>query len=192
MTIVAVWCRHKDDNVIGIGANIPWRVSSDFKRFRRLTEGQNLVAGEKTYESFPNRTLPNRKIYVLSFNPDYEVSDAQNHFVVTDVKEFQDFKGALYLAGGASVYKTFMTAVPKLLPDIVVDSVYQGELNPELQGEKIDITSCVETLHKKYQKISNDYEEDGVVTSVWLKKGDFVDCSVIKHIFNAIENKGEK
>ena len=45
MTKVAVWCRHKDDNIIGIGPQIPWHVSSDFKRFKRITEGKNLVAG---------------------------------------------------------------------------------------------------------------------------------------------------
>ncbi len=191
MTIIAVWCRHKDDNIIGVGANIPWHISSDFKRFRRLTEGQNLIAGEKTYESFPNRTLPNRKIYVLSFNPDYEVSDEQNHFVITDVNEFKARSGTFYLAGGASIYKTFMNASDKLRPDIVVDCVYQGEINPALDGPKIDITPCVEIMHKKYQKISKDYEEDMVVTSVWLKKGDFIDCAILKHIFKAIENTGE-
>ena len=191
MTIVAVWCRHKDDNIIGIGPHIPWRVSSDFKRFRRLTEGQNLIAGEKTYESFPNQTLPNRKIYVLSFNPKYEVSDPENHFVVTDINEFSGFEGVLYLAGGASIYKTFMTDCEGFLPDIVVDSVYQGELNPELKGNPVDIAPCVEAMYEKYRKISKDYEEDNVITSVWLKKGDFIDQSVIRHILNAIENKGE-
>ena len=75
MTKVAIWCRHINDNIIGIGPQIPWHIPSDFKRFRKMTEGCNLVAGETTYESFPNKTLPNRDIYVLTLNKDYEVSD---------------------------------------------------------------------------------------------------------------------
>ena len=67
MTKIAVWCRHKEDNIIGIGPNIPWHISSDFKRFRRITENACITCGQTTYESFPNRTLPNRKIYVLTF-----------------------------------------------------------------------------------------------------------------------------
>lgn len=190
MTKIAVWCRHKDDNVIGIGPNIPWRVSSDFKRFRRITEEQNIVAGEKTYESFPNRTLPNRKIFVLTFNPDYEVSDKANHFVVTDMKDFKDFDEDIYISGGASIYKAFMTASPKLMPDIIVDSVFMGELNPELKGEKVDITASIDVMKQKYFKISKDYELDNVVTSVYVKRGDFVEQSVLKRIIEAIE-KGE-
>ena len=192
MTKVAVWCRHEGDNVIGIGPHIPWRVSSDFKRFRRITEGQNLVAGEKTYESFPNRTLPNRKIYVLSFNPEYEVSDPQNHFVVTDIKAFKDFEGDLYISGGASVYKLFMTGAAWLKPDVIVDCAYQGELNPDLQGEKVAITPCIDEMNKKYHRISAPHELDNIVTTVWVKKGDFVDQAVIKRILKAIEADGEK
>lgn len=187
MTKVAVWCRHKDDNIIGIGPNIPWRVSSDFKRFRRITEEQCLVAGQTTYESFPNRTLPNRQIIVLTFDAKYEVSDKENHMVVTDINDFKKVEGDLYISGGASVYKAFMTGGEKLRPDIIVDSMYMGELNPELEGQKVDITPCIEIMNKDYRKISPDYELDNIVTSVYIKKGDFVEQSVIKRIITAIE-----
>jgi len=191
MTKVAIWCRHQEDNVIGIGMNIPWHISSDFKRFRRITGGQNIVAGQKTYESFPGRTLPERKIYVLTFDKNYQVSDKKNHFVVSDINQFKDFAEDLYICGGAGVYKAFMNGDPALLPDVVADSIFTGELNPELTGPKIDITPCIETLKSKYMKISADYEQDGIITSVWVKKGDFVEQKVIRHILNAIENKGE-
>ena len=190
MTKVAVWCRHQNDNIIGIGPHIPWHISSDFKRFRRITEGQNIVAGEKTYESFPNRTLPNRKIYVLTLNKNYEVSDKENHFVVSDINNFQEFEQDLYISGGATIYKLFMNKHEKLMPDIVVDSMYKGEINPDLKGDKIDISECIEIMSKKYFKISSDYEEDNITTTVWVKKGDFVEQSVLKRIILAIENKG--
>lgn len=191
MTKVAVWCRHQEDNIIGIGLQIPWHVSSDFKRFKRLTEGQNIVAGEKTYESFPNRTLPNRKIYILTFNEEYEVSDKENHFVVTNVNKFKEFEQDLYISGGATIYKLFMNASEKLMPDIVVDSMYKGDINSDLTGPKIDISECIDILHKKYFKISIDYELDNIVTSVWVRRGAFVEQSVLKRIVYAIENYGE-
>ncbi|MBO4285184.1 MAG: dihydrofolate reductase [Alphaproteobacteria bacterium] len=191
MTIVAIWCRHTGDNVIGIGQNIPWHISSDFKRFRRITEGGIVLAGERTYESFPNKTLPNRKIYVLTFNPAYEVSDKENHFVITDADALKNESKTIYLSGGASVYKLFMTGAVELMPDVVVDCVYQGDLNANLKGQKVDITPCVDVLKEKYEQISKDYLEDNITTRVLVKKGDFVDQSVIKHILSAIENEGE-
>ena len=191
MTIVAVWCKHQDDNIIGIGPKIPWHVSSDFKRFRRITEGSNIVAGQTTYESFPNRTLPNRKIYVLTFDQNYEVSDKENHFVITDVNALKGFDGTLYVSGGASVYKLFMTGAEDLMPDIVVDSTYTGDLDPALVGQKVDITPAIKALEKNYVQASQDYLQDGILTRVYLKKGGFANQSVLKHIIEAIENKGK-
>ena len=192
MVKIAIWCRHLETSIIGMGSNIPWHVSSDFKRFKRITENKALLVGQTTYESFPNRTLPNRKIYVLTFNESYEVSDKENHFVVNDINKFKDFEQDLYVSGGATIYKLFMSLNEKLMPDIIVDSVYKGDLNPNLTGDKIDITECVKIMNDKYFRISDEYELDNIITSVWVKKGDFVEQSVLKRIIYAIENKGEK
>ncbi len=187
MTKIAIWCRHKNDNIIGIGAAIPWHVKSDFQRFRRITEGQTLVAGQKTYENFPNRTLPNRKIFVLTLDENYEVSDSQNHSVVNDINFFKDFEDDLYIVGGATVYKLFMTGSNKLIPDIVVDCIYQKDINPNLKGEPVDITDCIDVLNKKYIQVSLDYEQDDITTRILIRKGEFVEQSVLKKIVKAIE-----
>ncbi len=189
MTKVAIWCRHVNDNIIGIGPHIPWHIKSDFQRFRRITTGQTLVVGQKTYESFPGRTLPERKIFVLSQEEEYEVADRENHLVINDVKFFKDFEQDLYIAGGATVYWLFMNGGGKLMPEIVVDCVYNGELKAELEGEPVTITPCIEILNKNYRQISTDYELDNVTTRVWLRRGEFVDQNVLKKIITAIEEE---
>ena len=185
MTKIAVWCRHDGDNLIGIGSKIPWHIASDFKRFRKITEGENLVVGEKTYESFPNRTLPNRNIYVLTLTKGYEVSDKTRHFVAGNIKDFAEFEGDLYICGGATIYKLFMSSGDSLLPDVIVDSRYCGKVD-SLEGKRIDITPCIEVMEKRYQKVSPDYEQENVYTSLWVKRGDFVDQAVLKKLMNII------
>ena len=185
MTKIAIWCRHDGDNIIGIGPDIPLYIPSDFKRFRRITEKANITCGQTTYESYPNRTLPYRKIYVLTFDENYEVSDKQNHFVVNDAKALKDFDEPLYICGGASIYKMFMQ---KMAPEIIVDCCYHGELNPELKGQPVDITECIDTMKQKYKQISPDYDEDNVTTTIWVKKGEFVPQEVLKHITLQIIN----
>ncbi|MBR1648456.1 MAG: dihydrofolate reductase [Alphaproteobacteria bacterium] len=185
MTKVAVWCRHEGDNIIGIGSEIPWHIKSDFQRFRRITTGQNIVAGQSTYESFPNRTLPNRNIYILTFEEDYKVSDDKHHFVVNDVNFFKDFSEDIYISGGASIYKLFMTGSAKLLPDIIVDCVYKGEINHNSEGIKVNITPCIEVLDKKYKQVF-EFELDNITTRVMVVKGEFVEQSVLKRIILAI------
>ena len=185
MTKIAVWCRHDGDNLIGIGAKIPWHIPSDFRRFRKLTESEALVVGEKTYESFPNRTLPNRDIHILTLTPAYEVSDPAHHFVHHDIKDFKEFEPNLYICGGATIYKLFMSSGDKLMPDVIVDCKYLGAVDA-LEGPRIDITPCIETMEKKYLKMSPDYEQENVLTSLWVKKGDFIDQGVLKKLINII------
>ena len=189
MTKVAIWCRHENDNIIGIGADIPWNVPSDARKFVRMVTGQNVVVGRKTYETLPNQTLPEATIFVLSSQKEYEVSDPKNHHLISSLKLFKDFEEDLYIAGGAKVYVDFMTSPSaKLLPDIVVDCVYHGQLNSNLRGEVAEITPCIDVLNKKYIKIGSDYELDDVTTSLFVKKGEFVDQAVLKKLL--IEREG--
>jgi dihydrofolate reductase len=51
--------------VIGRAGGLPWRLSEDLKRFKRLTMGHHIVMGRKTYESI-GRPLPGRTSIVVS------------------------------------------------------------------------------------------------------------------------------
>lgn len=53
------------NRVIGLGNRIPWHLPEDFKWFKRMTTGQVVVMGRKTYESI-GKPLPNRLTVVLS------------------------------------------------------------------------------------------------------------------------------
>ena len=86
MTVVAMWCRHAGDDLIGIGDNIPWNVPSDTKHFLDVVSGQTVVCGRITYESFPGRTIDGCKMLVLTSNPEYEVSDLAAHRVISGQK----------------------------------------------------------------------------------------------------------
>lgn len=57
-----------ENNVIGRDGDLPWRLSSDLKRFKQLTMGHCLIMGRKTYESI-GRPLPGRVSIVLSREP---------------------------------------------------------------------------------------------------------------------------
>jgi dihydrofolate reductase len=53
------------NGVIGAGNDIPWRIPEDWARFKRLTIGQVLIMGRKTYESI-GRPLPGRTTFVIT------------------------------------------------------------------------------------------------------------------------------
>jgi dihydrofolate reductase len=54
-----------NDYVIGFSNTLPWRLSADLKRFRKITTGNAVVMGRRTYESI-GRPLPRRTNVVVS------------------------------------------------------------------------------------------------------------------------------
>ena len=65
LAIIAAVARNR---AIGKGGGLPWHISEDLKRFKRLTMGHTILMGRKTYESI-GRPLGGRRNVVLSSQP---------------------------------------------------------------------------------------------------------------------------
>lgn len=59
-----------DNGVIGVEDRMPWRLSSDLKRFKSITMGKPVIMGRKTFESI-GKPLPGRANIVISGNRDF-------------------------------------------------------------------------------------------------------------------------
>ena len=188
MMIVAMWCRHQGDNVIGVNGHLPWRIESDAKHFLDVVRGETVVCGRATYESMEGRTLPECEIFVLTHDEAYEVSDKTRHHAVTGLKEISAAaeEKDIYIAGGAEVYDLFMAGKEKLKPQIIVDCVYEGEMC-DSEGIRAAISVSVKEMEKNYRRISPFYCQDGVKSAMYVKKGEFVEQKVLKRIVEILE-----
>ena len=65
VSLVAALARNR---VIGADNDMPWRLASDMRRFRRLTWGKPLVMGRRTFDSI-GRALPGRLTVVVTRQP---------------------------------------------------------------------------------------------------------------------------
>ena len=87
--------------VIGQRNQIPWHLPEDFKWFKKMTTGQVIVMGRKTFESI-GKPLPNRTTMVLS-------RSQFSHPGVQTVSELSRIDLAnetrdVFICGGAQVY----------------------------------------------------------------------------------------
>lgn len=57
-----------ENRVIGQGSKIPWHLPEDFKWFKRMTKGNVVVVGRKTFESL-GKPLPDRLNVILTRHP---------------------------------------------------------------------------------------------------------------------------
>jgi dihydrofolate reductase len=63
-----------ENDVIGRGNQLPWRLSADLRRFKALTLGKPILMGRKTYDSI-GHALPGRLNLVLSRSSGFEPAD---------------------------------------------------------------------------------------------------------------------
>jgi dihydrofolate reductase len=89
------------NRVIGNGNKIPWHLPEDFKWFKRMTTGNIIVMGRKTFESI-GKPLPNRTTIVLS-RSGFSYPDVRT---IVDLNELHTEKEHrdIFICGGAQIY----------------------------------------------------------------------------------------
>ena len=103
-----------ENGVIGAAGKIPWHISDDLKRFKRLTIGHPVIMGRKTYASL-GKPLPGRRNLVLTRGP-----------AIPGVECFPSLDAALrhlgtlnlttaYIIGGAELYRQALPLADTLL-----------------------------------------------------------------------------
>ena len=62
---------------IGKAGGLPWRLSSDMKRFRELTMGHHIIVGRKTFESI-GKPLPGRQMIIVTRSESLSFEDVSS------------------------------------------------------------------------------------------------------------------
>ncbi len=94
------------EGVIGRDGDMPWRLSSDLRRFKKLTLGGVLIMGRKTYESI-GRPLPGRRTVVLSRDKNWSSKGVET--CVSAEQAIEKVGGdAGFVVGGAQIYRLMM------------------------------------------------------------------------------------
>jgi len=124
------------NGVIGLNGGLPWRLSSDLKRFKALTWGKPLMMGRKTFDSI-GRPLPGRETIVATRDPGFAPPGV---FVAHDVKAALDLAaerarvmGAdqIIVAGGAEIYAQTIDRASRLfITEVALDAEGEARFPP--------------------------------------------------------------
>jgi len=116
----------KDGSIGNSGDNSLIKTSKeDFKNFRELTEGNTVIMGRKTWESLPNKPLPNRLNIIVSSTLENQ-SDA---FVVNTLERAIDLSyGKIFVIGGAQLYREAFKYNPNLILSVWHDRSLTGDV----------------------------------------------------------------
>ncbi|MGE5388590.1 MAG: dihydrofolate reductase [Hyphomicrobiales bacterium] len=124
--LVAVVARAQN-GVIGVGNGLPWRLSSDLKRYKARTWGRPMIMGRRTWESI-GRPLPGRESVVVTRRPDFEAPGAH---VATSLDESVEIarrlaremgSNEIIVAGGEEIYRALLDRTDMIeLTEVALD-----------------------------------------------------------------------
>jgi dihydrofolate reductase len=125
-----------ENDVIGRGNQLPWRLPADLRRFKALTLGKPVLMGRKTYESI-GRALPGRTNLVLSRSLGFAPSGCT---VVASLDAARLAAGAqttVMVIGGAEIYRLCLPFAARIHLTLVHaridggDAFFSGWRGPE-------------------------------------------------------------
>jgi dihydrofolate reductase len=140
---IAIFAAVSENNVIGRDGDMPWKLSTDLKRFKVMTLGKPMVLGRKTLESFGGKPLPGRPHVVVTRNTSLSIDGVE---VVTSLAAALERAGEIAAAtgaeeigviGGGEIYAQAMDVVDRLYithVETVIDDgdTFFPEIDPAL------------------------------------------------------------
>lgn len=144
------------NGVIGRDGDLPWRLSSDLKRFKAATMGKPVLMGRKTWESLPRKPLPARENLVLSRDATYV---AEGAWLYTDLAAMIAAGRAMAAASGVDEVCVIGGAhlFEATLP--IADRILLTEVNLEPTGDthlRFDLTQWREVSRENVAAGPND------------------------------------
>ena len=125
---------------------MPWHLSEDLKRFRRLTMGHHIVMGRKTWESI-GRLLPGRRHIIISRKSGYNVPGATVVDSLEAAIAAARDDSEIFAIGGGEIYAL---ALP------IADRIYATEIDRKYEGD-----TCFPELEEgKWRETVRETHED--------------------------------
>nr|AIA18639.1 Dihydrofolate reductase [uncultured bacterium] len=151
--IVSILVAMDEKRAIGTKGGLPWRLSSDLKRFRELTMGHHIIVGRKTFESI-GRPLPGRETIIITHKENY---NPEGCFIVHSLEEAIELARSrgeteAFICGGAEIYAQSIDLADRFYLTLVHTVTDADTFFPEWnQGEWIEKESSDHPSDEKNQ-----------------------------------------
>lgn len=139
------------NRVIGVKNSLPWHISEDLKRFKRLTTGYPIIMGRKTFESI-GKPLPERRNIVVSRNQNLKVQDVEVVKSIEDALKICSSENLIFIIGGEQIYNLAMP---------YANNIHLTEVNKEVEGDAF----FPEFDKKEWKEIARENSKDFIDTS---------------------------
>lgn len=114
------------NDVIGRGNQLPWRLPCDLKHFRSLTLGKPVLMGRKTYLSI-GKALPGRTNIVMTRSAEFKAPDCVIVDGLDAARALVDPSTSLMVIGGAEIYTLCLPHASRMHLTLVHAHIEDGD-----------------------------------------------------------------
>jgi len=128
-----------ENNALGKDNDLPWHLPDDFKRFKKLTAGNSIIMGRKTFESLPG-ILPNRRHIVITRQKNYNPDGC---IVVDSLEEALSLIPAseeAFIIGGGEIFRLSILIADRIEMTRVHAHIEADAFFPEIDPEIWQLT----------------------------------------------------
>jgi dihydrofolate reductase len=117
--IIALVVARAENGAIGVGGDLPWRLSTDLKQFRKVTLGKPVIMGRRTFMSLP-RVLDHRVNIVLTRNAAFVAPGAVMAYNLEEALDVARKEAAnagvdeIMVIGGDDVFRAVMPLAKRI------------------------------------------------------------------------------
>jgi dihydrofolate reductase len=125
--IISIIAAVAENGVIGKNNQLPWKLTSDLKRFRHFTQGKAVIMGRKTFESI-GQPLKDRINIILTSDKTYK---PEKTLVFNNLGDALNFAGdhnleEVFIIGGSNLYQQTIE---------LADRIYLTKVHAEVEGD---------------------------------------------------------
>jgi dihydrofolate reductase len=142
--MISVIAAVSENGVIGREGKLPWYIPEDLKHFKKLTSGNVVIMGRKTYESI-GKPLPNRINIVITRDKNKIIDGC---ITVNSIEEAIKKAGndkQIFIIGGGEIYKKSLNFANK---------VYLTKVHQVIEGD-----TYFPTLNKNWKEVRREDKE---------------------------------
>ena len=113
-----------ENGVIGAGGDLPWRLPTDLKRFRKTTMGKPIIMGRKTYVSI-GKPLDGRDNIVVTRDRSFSAPGVHVALAIPDALALgrqlaaQRGAGEVVIIGGAEIFRATLAEADRIYLTLV-------------------------------------------------------------------------
>lgn len=150
-----------ENEVIGVNNQLPWYLPKDLAYFKKITTGNSIIMGRKTYESI-GKALPNRQNIVITRQTDYQLVDAE---VVNNLQDAVQIAHSteVFIIGGAEIFNQSLALADKIYLNRILANFEGDTWLPKINWEKWQNIS-------KTQSLADEKNAYGICFEVYQRK----------------------